>query len=127
MSDKKFVVYNHSPMHNPSTEAMVDALRDSGFEVIETTDSRVALELVEKRTDIGFVLTDEEGLKISGTGLVQRIMGRNIKVPTAVLAHKDIPRSRVPVSFRRPVDPYKVAEHVKQKFELPTAAPTKAA
>jgi hypothetical protein len=119
MSQPRIVLFNHAPGYRANTAQIIDEIKKLGFEVLETTDSHKALELLMSRKDIGFVLTDEEGLKVSGTGLVQRMQGRNIDVPSAVIADKEIPSYRVPVSFRRPVEAVTVAKHVASKYAVP--------
>ena len=111
-SANKLVLVGHTEQDLSFTNALCKALEGYGWVTQKVRDSHEILRILEQDPTIALLVVDEEMPRISGTCIVQRLPRLGAFMPTAVIANKRIPETRVPLAFRRPINAEAVVREI---------------
>lgn len=113
----KLVLIGHTEQDLLFTSNLCKLVESYGWVTQKLRDSHEILRVLEENPTIAMLIIEEEMPRISGTCLVQRLPRLGAYMPTAVIANKRIPPTRVPLAFQRPVAAEVVARELCENYE----------
>ena len=116
-SANKLVLVGHTEQDLSFTNTLCKTLEGYGWVTQKVRDSHEILRILEHDPTIAMLVVDEEMPRISGTCIVQRLPRLGAFMPTAVIANKRIPETRVPLAFRRPINAEAVARELCDNYQ----------
>ncbi len=114
----KLVLVGHTDQDPLFTNTLCKVLESYGWTTQKVRDSHEILKIIEHNPTIAMLIVDEEMPRISGTCVVQRLPRLGSFMPTAVIANKKIPLTRVPLAYQRPVKAEVVARELCENYEV---------